>query len=56
MKKNYNSYAYTTILDHKKNLKNNTAIQIFTNKGPLAFLPISEFKTSIVYSVRGSKK
>jgi 2-octaprenyl-6-methoxyphenol hydroxylase len=30
---------------------NNTAVQIFTKKGPLAFLPISNKKTSIVYSV-----
>ena len=31
---------------------NNTAIQIFTKKGPMAFLPISNNKTSIVYSMR----
>jgi 2-octaprenyl-6-methoxyphenol hydroxylase len=30
---------------------NDTAVQIFTNNGPLAFLPISDFKTSIVYSI-----
>ena len=30
-------------------------MQIFTKKGPLAFLPISQNKTSVVYSVRGSK-
>ena len=29
-------------------------IQIFTKKGPLAFLPISNKKTSIVYSVHNS--
>ena len=29
-------------------------MQIFTNKGPLAFLPISETKTSIVYSIPSS--
>jgi 2-octaprenyl-6-methoxyphenol hydroxylase len=33
---------------------NNTAVQIFTKKGPLAFLPISNKKTSIVYSVHNS--
>ena len=47
--KKYNSYAYTTIIKHEKTL-NNTATQIFTKYGPLAFLPISENETSIVYS------
>ena len=46
----YNSFAYTTIIQHKKIL-NNTAVQIFTKRGPLAFLPISSNETSIVYSV-----
>ena len=41
LKKKYDSYAYTTIIKHKK-VSNNTAFQIFTKKGPLAFLPISE--------------
>ena len=53
--KDYKSYAYTSIIDHKKISSNNTAIQIFTKRGPLAFLPISNKKTSIVYSVKGSK-
>ena len=48
--KKYNSTAYTTIILHDK-IMNNTAVQIFTKKGPLAFLPISNKKTSIVYSV-----
>ncbi len=52
--KKYNSFAYTTIIEHQK-IINNTAIQIFTNKGPLAFLPISNEKTSIVYSVYNPK-
>ncbi len=56
LNKNYQSLAFTTIIDHKKLLKNDTAVQIFTKKGPLAFLPISEKKTSIVYSARGQKK
>ena len=47
--KKYNSLAYTTILKHKKIL-NNTATQIFTKNGPLAFLPISPNETSVVYS------
>ncbi len=50
--KEYDSYAYTTVIDHKKLSRNNTAIQIFTKRGPLAFLPISSKKTSVVYSVR----
>ena len=48
--KNYDSNAYTTIITHEKIL-NDTAVQIFTDKGPLAFLPISNTQTSIVYSI-----
>ncbi len=51
--KNYYSYAHTTIINHKK-ISNKTATQIFTKKGPFAFLPISDTETSIVYSARGS--
>ena len=51
--KNYNSFAFITEIEHKK-IENNTAIQIFTRNGPLAFLPISEKKTSIVYSLNRS--
>ncbi len=47
--KKYNSSAFTTIIEHKR-INNNVATQIFTQKGPLAFLPISPEKTSIVYS------
>ena len=50
--KKYNSIALTTIINHKKLKSNNFASQIFTNKGPLAFLPMSNEKTSIVYSLR----
>ena len=53
--KDYFSFAYTTIIEHKK-ITNNTAVQIFTKQGPLAFLPISNKKTSIVFSLRGEKK
>ena len=52
--KNYNNYAYTTIIKHSK-IINNKAIQIFTSKGPLAFLPISNFETSVVYSIKGDQ-
>jgi len=48
--KEYNSKAYTSIITHEKIL-NNIAVQIFTKKGPLAFLPISDTQTSIVYSI-----
>ena len=48
--KDYKNFAYTTILEHQK-LKNNSAIQIFTNLGPVAFLPISNTKTSVVCSL-----
>ena len=50
IEKNYNSFAYTAIMHHEK-IKNNIAIQIFTKFGPLAFLPISNNKTSLVFSV-----
>ncbi len=48
--KKYNSFAYTTLIQHEKTL-NNIATQIFTKRGPLAFLPISDKETSIVYSI-----
>ena len=51
--KTYNGLAYTTIINHE-NILNNIAVQIFTKKGPLAFLPISKNKTSIVYSIHNS--
>ena len=55
LKKNYDSFAYTTIIEHKKINNNDTATQIFTKQGPLAFLPLSNTKTSIVYSFKGKK-
>ena len=53
--KNYNNLAYTGVLKHQK-LKNNSAIQIFTKYGPIAFLPISGTETSIVYSLDTDNK
>ena len=50
--KNYKSFAYATIIHHKKVNNNNIAIQIFTKNGPFAFLPISRTETSIVYSIK----
>ena len=52
--KDYNSYAYTTIIQHEK-IDNDIAVQIFTKLGPLAFLPISEKETSVVYSFYNKK-
>ncbi len=51
--KEYKSVAYATTIHHDK-IKNDIAIQIFTKKGPLAFLPISERETSVVYSIHKS--
>ena len=55
IKKNYNSYAYTAIIKHKELRNNNIASQTFTERGPIAFLPISEKETSVVYSIQGNK-
>jgi 2-octaprenyl-6-methoxyphenol hydroxylase len=52
--KDYNNYAYTTIFEHNL-IENNKAVQIFTKLGPIAFLPISNSKTSVVYSVNRNK-
>ncbi len=51
LNKNYDSIAFTTIIKHSKIENNNIAEQFFTKYGPLAFLPISKTKTSIVFSV-----
>ena len=48
--KDYYNQAFTTILKHEE-LENNTAIQIFTELGPIAFLPVSKMETSVVFSV-----
>ena len=53
--KKYNSLAYTTIVNHEK-IYNDTAVQIFTKLGPLAFLPISKNQTSVVYSIQSRNK
>ena len=53
--KNYENIAYTTILKHEK-IMNQTAIQIFTEFGPIAFLPISDVETSVVYSLETTNK
>tara|TARA_B100001029_G_scaffold178880_1_gene186622 strand:- start:1686 stop:2768 length:1083 start_codon:yes stop_codon:yes gene_type:complete len=53
--KDYKSQAYVSTISHKK-CTNDTAIQIFTRFGPLAYLPISENKTSVVFSIVDQKK
>jgi len=53
--KDYNNFAYTTILKHK-NIKNNIATQIFTKYGPIAFLPVSNSETSVVCSLDTKNK
>ena len=54
IKKNYRSRAYTFIINHIRK-DNDIAIQVFTKFGPLAFLPLSNTKTSIVFSYKGVK-
>ena len=53
--KNYDNFAYTTILKHKS-IKNNVATQVFTKNGPIAFLPITNNETSIVCSLDSKNK
>tara|TARA_Y100001970_G_scaffold138150_1_gene170021 strand:+ start:6556 stop:7650 length:1095 start_codon:yes stop_codon:yes gene_type:complete len=50
IEKDYNSIAFTSLIHHLP-CKNYTAQQIFTKIGPLAFLPCSKNKTSIVFSI-----
>ena len=52
--KNYQSNALTTIIKHKK-FSNKKATQIFTGLGPIAFLPMSNSETSIVFSLNNKK-
>ena len=54
IKKDYRSRAYTFLINHPRK-ENNIAIQVFTKYGPLAFLPLSSNKTSIVFSYKGMK-
>ena len=53
--KDYKNFAHTTVIEHEK-LDNNSAIQVFTDLGPIAFLPISNIKTSVVLSLDIKKK
>ena len=49
IEKNYQSLAHTAIITHRKT-ENKIAAQIFTKSGPIAFLPMSNHQTSIVFS------
>ena len=51
----YKEISITTILNHSS-LKNNTVRQIFLDNGILALLPISNTKTSIVWSIKENMK
>ncbi len=51
VKHNYNETSVTTILKHKK-ISNNIARQFFFNDEILAFLPISNRETSIVWHIK----
>ena len=50
-KRPYNEIAITMILKHEP-LNNNVARQIFLDEAILAFLPVSDRKTSVVFSVK----
>ena len=54
IKKNYRSRAFTFLINHRSK-DNDVAIQVFTKFGPLAFLPLSNTKTSIVFSYKGER-
>ena len=51
VKKKYHAKAFITIIKHSR-LKNNIARQIFTKRGPIAYLPLSQYETSVVYSIK----
>ena len=53
--KNYHNKAFTTIIKHEK-VKNNIARQIFTEYGPIAYLPLSNKFTSVVFSFEIKKR
>ena len=53
--KDYKTSAFTSLIEHDE-CNNKTARQIFTKFGPLAFLPCSNQKTSIVFSILDQNK
>lgn len=54
IKNSYRESAITTILKHRK-IKNNTARQVFLDDEIFALLPISNTRTSVVWSVKKNK-
>jgi len=55
IEKNYDSFAHISSFKHKKLSNNHIAYQVFTKKGPIAFLPVSSTQTSVVFSATGKK-
>ena len=53
--KDYNNLAFTTIIKHKK-IENHKAFQVFTQYGPIAFLPLTNDSTSVVFSFETKNK
>ena len=55
--KNYHNKAFTTLIHHSR-VDNNKAFQVFTEFGPIAFLPLSKKLTSVVFSfdIKKNKK
>ncbi|MSP06873.1 MAG: hypothetical protein EXR13_04885 [Candidatus Fonsibacter sp.] len=53
--KSYNEEAFVFNLTHTK-IINNSARQFFLKDGPLAFLPISNVETSIIWSIKKNSK
>ncbi len=49
--KSYNENAYVFNLFHKK-IENKSARQFFLKDGPLAFLPVSNSETSVIWSIK----
>ena len=47
----YNEISITFIISHSS-INNNTSRQFFLKEGPLAFLPISNSKTSVIWSIK----
>ena len=51
--KSYNEKAYVFNLFHKK-IDNKSARQFFLKDGPLAFLPVSNSETSVIWSIKNN--
>ena len=51
IKKKYYTNSLTSIIRHQK-IINDVASQFFTEKGPIAFLPLSPDKTAVVWSIK----